>query len=56
VNLAARLPAHCERYPRIAEIIDAEDERRRLGRERFKTYRDLKLTLETHLLDETATV
>jgi DNA polymerase III subunit chi len=56
VNLAARLPAHWERYTRIAEIIDAEDERRRLGRERFKTYRDLKLTLETHQLDETATV
>jgi DNA polymerase III subunit chi len=55
VNLAARLPAHWERYTRIAEIIDAEDERRRLGRERFKTYRDLKLTLETHQLDETAT-
>jgi DNA polymerase-3 subunit chi len=56
VNLAARLPAHWERYTRIAEIIDAEEERRRLGRERFKTYRDLKVTLETHQLDETAKV
>jgi DNA polymerase III subunit chi len=56
VNLTARLPAHWERYTRIAEIIDAEDERRRLGRERFKTYRDLKLTLETHQLDETTGV
>jgi DNA polymerase-3 subunit chi len=56
VNLAARLPAYWERYTRIAEIIDAEEERRRLGRERFKTYRDLKVTLETHQLDETAKV
>jgi DNA polymerase-3 subunit chi len=56
VNLAARLPAHWERYPRIAEVIDADEDRRRLGRERFKTYRDLKITLETHQLDETAEV
>ena len=56
VNLSARLPAHWERYPRIAEVIDADEDRRRLGRERFKTYRDLKVTLETHQLDETAEV
>jgi DNA polymerase-3 subunit chi len=54
VNLTARLPDQWERYPRIAEIIDADEERRRLGRERFKTYRDLKVTVETHLLDESA--
>lgn len=48
VNLAARLPDQWQRYPRIAEIIDADEERRRLGRERFKTYRDLKVPLETH--------
>jgi DNA polymerase-3 subunit chi len=56
VNLSARLPAHWERYPRIAEIIDADEDRRRLGRERFKAYRDLRVTLETHQLDETAEV
>ena len=56
VNMTARLPARWESYPRIAEIIDADEERRRLGRERFKSYRDLKITLETHQLDETAKV
>jgi DNA polymerase-3 subunit chi len=56
VNLAARLPAQWERYPRIAEIIDADEERRRLGRERFKSYRDLKVELETHQLDDTARI
>ncbi|HEY2633970.1 MAG TPA: DNA polymerase III subunit chi [Steroidobacteraceae bacterium] len=56
VNLSDRLPAEWERYPRIAEIIDADEDRRRLGRERFKTYRDLKVALETHQLDETADV
>jgi len=56
VNLAHRLPAQLERYTRIAEIIDADEERRRLGRERFKAYRELKLTLETHQIDEAADV
>jgi DNA polymerase-3 subunit chi len=54
VNLTDRLPLHLPRYARVAEIIDAHAERRRLGRERFKQYRDLKLMLETHQLDETA--
>jgi DNA polymerase-3 subunit chi len=56
VNLAHRLPTHLQRCTRIAEIIDADEERRRLGRERFKAYRDLKLTLETHQIDEAADV
>jgi DNA polymerase-3 subunit chi len=56
VNLAARLPAHWQRYARIAEIIDADAERRRLGRERFKTYRDLKLTPQTHQLTDAAEI
>ena len=56
VNLTPRLPGDWQRYPRIAEIIDGDAERRRLGRERFKAYRDLKVTLETHQLDDTADV
>jgi DNA polymerase-3 subunit chi len=56
VNLAQRLPAEFQRYSRIAEVIDADEERRRQGRERFKAYRDLKLPLETHQIDETADV
>ena len=56
VNLAQRLPTEFQRYSRIAEVIDADEERRRLGRERFKAYRDLKLPLETHQIDDTADV
>ena len=56
VNLAQRLPPQFQRYSRIAEVIDADEERRRQGRERFKAYRDLKLPLETHQIDETADV
>jgi DNA polymerase III subunit chi len=54
VNLAHRLPSQFQGYQRIAEIIDADEERRRLGRERFKAYRDQKFALETHQIDETA--
>jgi DNA polymerase-3 subunit chi len=56
VNLANALPAQLPQYTRVAEIIDADDERRRFARERFKAYRELKLTLETHQIDETAGV
>jgi DNA polymerase-3 subunit chi len=54
VNLSGRLPSRWERFSRIAEIIDADDERRRLGRERFKAYRELKVAVETHQLDDVA--
>jgi DNA polymerase-3 subunit chi len=52
VNLAQQLPPQLERYARIAEIIDADEERRRTGRERFKAYRDRKLAMETHQIDD----
>lgn len=51
VNLSDRMPREPLRFARIAEIIDADAERKRLGRERFKSYRDLQLPLETHQLD-----
>jgi DNA polymerase-3 subunit chi len=56
LNLASAQPANLQRYARIAEVIDADEERRRAGRERFKAYRELKLTMETHQLDATADV
>lgn len=54
VNVSTRLPARLDKFARVAEIIDADDERRRLGRERFKVYRELKLAVETHQLDDAA--
>jgi DNA polymerase III subunit chi len=48
VNLADRLPEGLPRFTRVAEIIDADEGRRRLGRERFRVYRERKLALETH--------
>jgi DNA polymerase-3 subunit chi len=54
VNLANALPAQLPQFTRIAEIIDADEERRRLGRERFKSYRDGNVPLETHQLGSSA--
>jgi len=54
LNLSAGLPTGLERFARIAEVIDADDDRRRLGRERFKAYRELNLPLETHQIDGAA--
>ena len=56
LNLTDRLPSGWERYARVAEIIDTDEERRRLGRERLKIYRDQKVTLDTHQLDGSAEV
>ena len=53
VNLSDRLPSGLERFARVAEIIDADPQRRQLGRDRFKAYRDQKLSLETHQLTGT---
>ncbi|MFI4889386.1 MAG: DNA polymerase III subunit chi [Steroidobacterales bacterium] len=54
VNLSHGMPAQPERFTRIAEIVDGDPQRRRLGRERFKAYRGMQLTLETHQMDKTA--
>jgi len=54
VNLSDRLPARLDRFARIAEIMDGDAERRAKGRERFKAYRDMKLPVETHQLDESS--
>ena len=54
VNLSDRLPLGLEQFTRIAEILDADPERLRLGRDRFRTYREQKLTLETHQVADSA--
>jgi DNA polymerase-3 subunit chi len=48
VNFSGTVPADFDSYARIAEIVDADPERRRLSRERFKQYRERGATIETH--------
>ncbi|MGH8298009.1 MAG: DNA polymerase III subunit chi [Steroidobacteraceae bacterium] len=50
INLAAEPPPFLELTPRIAEIIDGDEERRRAGRARFKAYRQLGIEPSTHTL------
>jgi DNA polymerase-3 subunit chi len=48
INLSPEVPQGYERYARVAEIVDADPERRRQGRERYRYYRDLGLAPVTH--------
>lgn len=50
VNLSSDLPGNFDGYARVAEIIDADDARRSLGRERFRAYRERGIKPETHSL------
>jgi len=50
VNLAAEPPPFLPLTRRVAEIIDGDEGRRRAGRARFKTYRELGVEPGTHPL------
>ena len=56
VNVSDVMPPEPARFARIAEIVDADPERRTRARTRFKSYRDLGMRLETHQLDGAAEV
>lgn len=48
INLADRVPEFFSRYRRVAELVDAEENRREQGRERYRYYRDRGYELTTH--------
>lgn len=48
INLTPSVPACFEGFQRVAEIIDASDEGRHAGRERFRFYRDNGFEPQTH--------
>jgi DNA polymerase-3 subunit chi len=48
INLAPDLPPFLSRTPRVVEIIDGDDARRRAGRARFKAYRELGVQPASH--------
>ena len=56
VNLALGLPANFNATRASLKSSTPTMSAGGLGRERFKAYRDLKLPLETHQIDETADV
>ena len=50
VNLGHGVPESCMGLERVAEILDASEECRRSGRERFRHYREQGVEPETHNL------
>lgn len=50
VNLGAAIPAAAVHAARVTELIDADEQRRSAGRNRFRQYRDRGLTPETRNL------
>ena len=50
INLAPEVPQFFSRFERVAELVDAGDEQRQWGRNRFKFYRDRGYDLTTHKL------
>jgi DNA polymerase-3 subunit chi len=48
INLAADVPDFFSRYERVAEVVDANAERREQSRERYRFYRDRGYKLNTH--------
>jgi DNA polymerase-3 subunit chi len=50
INLGDHLPEEAARFPRIAEVVSADDESRSSSRQRFVDYRAQGHTLDTHKL------
>ncbi|MFI4914781.1 MAG: DNA polymerase III subunit chi [Steroidobacterales bacterium] len=48
INLGTEVPPAAALAQRVIEVIDADEERRRGGRTRFRRYRELKLEPQTH--------
>ncbi|MDR2877054.1 MAG: DNA polymerase III subunit chi [Chromatiales bacterium] len=51
INLTTTAPACFQRYERVAEIVDASDDGRRSGRERFRYYREQGIEPQSHPID-----
>ena len=50
INLCAEVPSFFSRFERLAEILDAGDEIRAQGRERYRFYKERGYPLEIHNL------
>jgi DNA polymerase III subunit chi len=48
INLASDVPEFFSRYARVAEVVDANTERREQSRGRYRFYRDRGYKLNTH--------
>lgn len=48
INLAPEVPLFFSRFSRVTEVVNADEEQRRLGRERFRFYRERGYPLQSH--------
>lgn len=48
INLTDSVPEAFRQFERVVEIVDASEDGRRLGRERFRRYRELGLEPQSH--------
>jgi len=48
INLTDQIPAGCDAFPRVAEIVTSDEEARQRSRKRYAQYREMGHTLETH--------
>ena len=48
LNLAAACPPHFERFTRLLELVGADDEEKKSGRDRFRFYRDRGYQIANH--------
>ncbi len=53
VNLSSVQPANLQQFKRVIEVIDASENIRNTGRQRFSDYRAAGLTPETHKIGST---
>jgi len=52
INLCGEIPTFFDEFGRVAEVVDADEDQRRLGRERFGFYRDNGYSPNTHKLEQ----
>lgn len=50
INLAAEVPLFFSRFERVAEVVNQDEQVRKLGRERFRFYRDRGYPLSNHTI------
>lgn len=50
INLCDEIPPAAESFPRVAEIVSADNDGKASSRQRFVDYRDRGHTLDTHML------
>jgi len=48
INLGAEVPGFFSRFERVAEVVDGDEGRKSLGRERFRFYKDRGYPLKTN--------